>query len=184
MKHLESKNMSTPQAKLNKPNQDEYAPYYEKYVSLLPAGDVVATLRKQLDDTLTLLGGIEESQAGKRYAPDKWSIKELIGHLIDTERVFAYRAMTFARNDTTPLPGFDQDPYVSNGNFDSRTLADLAEEFEHLRRSNAHFFQALSEEAWNRRGTANDSEVSVRALAHIIAGHEAHHVQILKTRYL
>ena len=143
--------MSTPQAKLSKPNADEYASYYEKYVSLLPAGDIVATLRTQLDSTLALLGAIDETQAGGRYAPGKWSIKELIGHLIDSERVFAYRAMTFARNDQTPLPGFDQDPYVANGDFDSRTLADLADEFAHLRRCTALFFQSLSEAAWNRR---------------------------------
>ena len=176
--------MSTPKAKLTKPGSDEYAPYYQKYVALLTDADVVATLGHQLDATRALLDGIDEAQAGSRYAPEKWSIKELVGHLIDTERVFAYRAMRFARNDQTPASGFEQDDYVLNGDFDSRTLADLAEEFEHLRRSNIHFFQALSEEAWERRGTANDSQVSVRALAYIIAGHEAHHVQILKTRYL
>ena len=176
--------MSTPKAKLTKPGSEEYAPYYQKYVALLPDEDVVATLAHQLDATRALLGGIDDVQAGSRYAPDKWSIKELVGHLIDTERVFAYRAMRFARNDHAPLSGFEQDDYVRNGDFDSRTLADLATEFEHLRRSNICFFQALSEDAWRRRGTANDSEVSVRALAHIIAGHEVHHMNILKTRYL
>ena len=176
--------MSTPKARLTKPRSDEYAAYYQKYVALLPDADVVATLRQQLDSTLQLLGSIEETQAASRYAPDKWSIKELVGHLIDTERVFAYRAMRFARNDQTPVSGFEQDDYVLNGDFDSRKLADLADEFEHLRRSNIHFFQALGEKAWDRRGNANDSEVSVRALAHIIGGHEAHHVNILRTRYL
>jgi len=176
--------MPTPQVRMNKPSSDEYAAYYQKYVALLPDADVVATLNQQLESTRTLLGSIDEAQAGSRYAPDKWSIKELVGHLIDTERVFAYRAMRFARNDQTPVSGFEQDDYVFNGDFDSRTLADLAAEFEHLRRSNIHFFKALSEAAWSRRGTANDSEVSVRALAHIIAGHEVHHVNILRTRYL
>ena len=176
--------MSTPKASLITPASDEYASYYQKYVALLPDGNVVLTLRQQLDSTRALLGGIDEAQAGSRYAPHKWSIKELVGHLIDTERVFAYRAMRFARNDQAPLSGFEQDDYVLNADFDSCTLADLSAEFEHLRRSNIHFFQGLSDEAWNRRGTANDAEVSVRALAYIIAGHEAHHVQILKTRYL
>lgn len=176
--------MSTPQAKLIKPNSDEYAPYYQQYVALLPDADIVATLGTLLESTRALLAGIDETQAGGRYAPGKWSIKELVGHLIDGERVFAYRALRFARNDQTPLAGFEQDDYVSNGSFDSRTLADLAEEFEHLRRSNIHFFQGLSDAAWERRGSANDSAVSVRALAHIIAGHEVHHVEILKTRYL
>jgi len=176
--------MSTPQTKLAKPGADEYPPYYEKYVSLIQDVDVVATLGKQLDATRTLLGSIDEVKADSRYAPDKWSIKEVVGHLIDGERVFAYRAMRFARSDVSPLAGFEQDDYVLNGDFDARTLADLAEEFEHLRRSNIHFFRGLSDAAWARRGTANDSEVSVRALAHIIAGHEVHHVEILKTRYL
>jgi uncharacterized damage-inducible protein DinB len=176
--------MSTPKAKMNKPGADEYAAYYQKYVGLLPDADIVAILGQQMQSTRALLASIDEAQAGSRYAPDKWSIKELVGHLIDTERVFAYRAMRFARNDQVPLSGFEQDDYVRNGDFDSRSLADLAAEFEHLRRSNIHFFQGLSEDAWARRGTANDSEVSVRAVAHIIAGHEVHHVQILKTRYL
>lgn len=176
--------MSAPIARMTKPGADEYASYYQKYVGLLPDADVVATLGRQLDSTRALLGSIDETRAGSRYGPDKWSIKELVGHLIDTERVFAYRAMRFARSDQSPLSGFEQDDYVRNGDFDSRTLADLAEEFEHLRRSNIHFFQALSEAGWNRRGTANDSEVSVRALAHIMAGHELHHVNVLKTRYL
>lgn len=176
--------MSTPRTSLTKPATDEYAPYYEKYIALLPSDDIVETMGHQLDTTRTLLGSIDEALAGSRYAPDKWSIKEVVGHLIDTERVFVYRAMRFARNDQAPLSGFEQDDYVLNADFDSRTLADLAAEFEHLRLSNIHFFQGLSEEAWTRRGTANDSEVSVRAVAHIIAGHEAHHVQILKTRYL
>lgn len=176
--------MSTPKASMTKPGSDEYAAYYQKYVALLPDSDVVAILSSQLDSTTALLGSIDETKAGSRYAPDKWSIKELVGHLIDTERVFAYRAMRFARNDQTPVSGFEQDDYVLHGEFDSRTLADLAAEFEHLRRSNIHFFQGLGEGAWGRRGTANDSEVSVRALAHIIGGHEAHHVNILRTRYL
>jgi hypothetical protein len=176
--------MSTPKAQLSKPGSDEYAPYYEKYIALLPATDVITTLSTQMASTRALLDSIDEAKAGYRYAADKWSIKELVGHLIDGERVFAYRAMRFARNDQTSLHGFEQDDYVLNGDFDGRTLADLAAEFEHLRRSNILFFQGLSDEAWTRRGTANDTPVSVRAIAHIIAGHEVHHLDILKTRYL
>jgi hypothetical protein len=176
--------MSTPKAQLSKPGSDEYAPYYEKYVALLPATDVITTLAAQMASTRALLDSIDEGKGSYRYAPDKWSIKELVGHLIDGERVFAYRALRFARNDQTPLHGFEQDDYVLNGNFDGRTLADLAAEFEYLRRANILFFQSLSDEAWTRRGTANDSPVSVRAIAHIIAGHEVHHIDILKTRYL
>jgi hypothetical protein len=167
-----------------KPAQTDYAPYYGRYVSLVPEGDIVATLSRQLDDTLAILGGISEAQAGHRYAPDKWSVKELVGHMIDTERIFSYRALRFARNDKTPLSGFEQDGYITNASFDAYPLSELATEFEHVRRSTLFLFKHLDEEAWERRGTASESEVSVRALAHIIAGHELHHMQILRTRYL
>jgi hypothetical protein len=167
-----------------RPAQDEYAAYYEKYVSLVPAGDVVETLRRQLDETLALLGGIGEERADSRYAPEKWSIKELVGHVIDAERIFAYRALRIARGDQTPLPGFEQDDYIATGNFGARTLADLSEEFALVRRSTIELLRHLDEAAWLRRGTASDNEVSVRALAHILAGHEAHHVRILRERYL
>jgi DinB superfamily len=176
--------MATSKAALARPSSGEYAPYYERYIALVAESDVVSTLERQLQSTLSLLRGLDEAQAGSRYAPDKWSIKELVGHLIDTERVFAYRAMRFARNDKTPLSGFEQDDFVRSADFDARQLNDLAEEFEHVRRANVHFFRALNEEAWSRRGTANDNDVTVRALAYIMAGHEAHHVNVLKTRYL
>ncbi|HYE16440.1 MAG TPA: DinB family protein [Pyrinomonadaceae bacterium] len=167
-----------------RPGAGEHAPYYERYVSLVPDGDVVATLGRQFAETRALLEGISEEKAGSRYAEGKWSIKELVGHLIDAERVFAYRALRFSRGDTTPLPGFEQDDYVRAADFDSRTLRSLALEFEHVRASTILMLQGLGAEAWGRRGTASDSEVSVRALAYIIAGHELHHVRILRERYL
>jgi uncharacterized damage-inducible protein DinB len=166
------------------PDANEYAPYYGKYIELVPAGDVVATLSRQLDSTLSLLRGLSESQGDSRYAPDKWSIKEVVGHIIDTERIFGHRTFRFARNDRTPLPGFNQNDYVRAANFDKRRLTDLAEEFEHVRRSNLYLLRSLDDEAWLRRGAANDAEVSVRALAYIIAGHETHHMQIVQTKYL
>jgi hypothetical protein len=169
---------------ISKPDETEYLPYYGKYISLVPDGDIVAALEGQLDETLALLRSISESEAGFRYAPDKWSIKELLGHVIDTERIFAYRALRFARNDKTPLPGYEQDDYIRNASFDDCRLADLASEFENVRRSNIFFFKHLNYEAWTRRGLANDSEVSVRALAYIIAGHELHHCEILRSKYL
>jgi hypothetical protein len=141
-------------------------------------------LSSQLDDTLALLRHIPESQAGFRYAPDKWSIKELVGHVIDTERIFAYRALRFARNDQTPLSGYEQDDYVDNASFDEYSLGELAAEFESVRRSTLFLLKHLDEEAWLRRGLASESEVSVRALAYIIAGHELHHREILRSRYL
>ncbi|MFN2597963.1 MAG: DinB family protein [Pyrinomonadaceae bacterium] len=167
-----------------RPGTDEYAPYYEKYVSLVPAGGIVETLRRQSADTLALLRSLTEEQAASRYEPGKWSVKEVVGHICDGERVFAYRALRFARNDSTPLPGFDQDPYVAAGNFDARTIRDLADEFESVRAATLSLFASLDEEAWARRGAANDTPVSVRALAHIIAGHELHHVGILREKYL
>lgn len=167
-----------------RPAPDEYAPYYEKYTALVPEGDVVETLGRQLDETLALLAQIPETQADSRYAPGKWSVKELVGHLIDAERIFAYRALRIARGDQTPLPGFEQDDYIETANFGARTLAELAEEFDIVRRSTLRLFVYLDDAAWLRRGTASDAEVSVRALAYMIAGHETHHMNILRERYL
>jgi uncharacterized damage-inducible protein DinB len=166
------------------PDSNEYAPYYGKYLALVPAGDVVETLSRQLDETLSLLRGLSEDQAASRYAPGKWSIKEVVGHVLDTERIFGHRAFRFARNDQQPLPGFEQDGYVATAAFGNRRLSDLADEFEHLRRANLCLFASLDETAWLRRGVASDNEVSVRALAFIMAGHEAHHMQIVRERYL
>ena len=167
-----------------KPAPAEYAPSYEKYISLVPEADILTVLAEQLDSTLSLLRGIPEERSNHRYAPGKWSIKELVGHLIDSERVFSYRALRIACNDKTPLPGFEQDDYVANANFDARRLADLADEFEQVRKSNLQLFKPLEDAAWLRMGVANNTDVSVRALAFIIAGHAEHHLSILRTRYL
>lgn len=167
-----------------KPATNEYAPYYDKYVSVVPEGDVVATLEQQLTATLELLRGLPEERGADRYAPDKWSIKEVIGHIADTERIMSYRALRIARGDTTPLPGFEQDGYITHGNFNARQLSDLAAEFETVRRATLFLFKNLSDEAWLRRGTASQNEITVRALAYIITGHELHHLEILRSRYL
>jgi hypothetical protein len=167
-----------------KPDETEYLPAYGRYISLVPEGDILAVLGQQLEATLALLGSIPEAQAGYRYEPDKWSIRELVGHMIDSERIFAYRALRFARNDRTPVPGFEQDDYVRHGSFEAYPLGELAAEFESVRRSTIFLFKHLSEEAWLRRGVANESEMSVRALAYSIAGHELHHGEILRSRYL
>jgi len=169
---------------MTRPNSTEYAPYFEKYVSLVPEGEIVSTLGKQIESTLSLIRGLSEAQGDLRYAPGKWSVKEVIGHLIDSERIFAYRALRFARNDATPLSGFDENSYVANAGFSSSSLADLAEEFEHTRKSIVYLFKHLDGDSWLRRGAANDNEASVGALAYIIAGHELHHVGILRSRYL
>jgi hypothetical protein len=167
-----------------RPGEEEYAPFYAGYVKRVPEGDLRGALRAQLGTTLALLRGIPESRGDYRYAPDKWTIKEVIGHVIDTERIMAYRALRIARGDATPLAGYEQDDYVPNGNFGQRTIANLAEELEVVRRSTIILFQHLDETALTRRGTASGSAVTPRALAYIIAGHELHHVDGLRTKYL
>jgi hypothetical protein len=169
---------------MTRPDSTEYAPYYEKYISLVPGDNIVTTLSSQIEETLALLRVLSESQGELRYAPGKWSIKEVIGHLIDAERIFTYRALRMARSDQTPLPGFDENFYVETGNFGDRRIAELADEFHALRKSSVYFFRHLGEEAWARRGVASENEVSVRSIAHIIAGHELHHLGIIRTRYL
>ena len=176
--------MLMPSADFRFPEPTEYLPYYGKYIALVPAGDILMTLERQERDTLSVLHGIAEARAMTRYAPGKWTIKELVGHVIDTERVFAYRALRFSRNDTTPLPGFDQEPYIRHGNYDACPLTGLGEEFAHVRKSTVLLFRHMSNEAWLRKGVASEAEVSVRALAYIIAGHELHHLDILRTRYV
>jgi hypothetical protein len=167
-----------------RPQTDEYIPYYGKYISLVPEGDLVETLRAQIGDTLALVRAIPEQRASHRYAPGKWSIKEVVGHMADVERVMTYRALRIARGDATPLPGFDENAWVPAANFDARPLASLAHELEQVRGATVAFFETLGPEAAARRGSANNSPISARALAYIIAGHERHHVGILKERYL
>jgi uncharacterized damage-inducible protein DinB len=169
--------------KAARPAPTEYAPYYERYVSLV-AGDVVETLERQAAETASLLGTLSDEQGDARYEPGKWSVKELIGHLADSERIFSYRLLRVARADRTPIEGFDQDPYVANSNADARTLRSLAAEFGHIRAATLALVRSLDDAAWSRAGIANENEITVRALAHIIAGHEAHHMRILRERYL
>ena len=171
-------------ATVSRPVEGEFLPYYEKYIALVPDGDVLSILEEQMVDTQSLLRGLPAGVSTYRYAPGKWSVNELIGHVIDSERIFAARALRFARNDPTPLPGFEQDDYVRNSKFDAYPLAELASELDAVRRASIFLFKHLEEPAWMNRGTANNAEVSVRALAYIIAGHELHHRQILLTRYL
>lgn len=174
---------SLDQVRETRPAEDEHAPYYGKYIALVPAGDIVRRLDEQIVETLGFLESLPPERGGHRYAPGKWSIREVVGHLCDAERVFAYRAMRFARADSTDLPGFDENAFVANARFDARDVASLADEFEAVRWGTVALFDALQADEWNRRGTANNTPVSVRALAWIIAGHERHHLEILRTRY-
>jgi hypothetical protein len=171
-------------APATRPPADEYAPFYAGYISLVPDGDVLGLLEEQRRDTLALLAELPEERGGHRYGPGKWSLKEVLGHVIDGERVFSYRALHFARGDRSPLPGMDQDPYVEAGRFGERSLADLIAEYDLVRRSTLALLRPLDAQAWGRRGVASGAEVTVRALAYIIAGHERHHLKILRERYL
>ncbi len=167
-----------------RPTAEEYGDYYAGYVGQVPDGDVLETLERQGEEVVELLAGLAESDGARRYAPGKWSVKEVLGHVIDTERIFAVRALAFARGERQSLPGFEQDDYVRTGEFDARPLAGLIEEFAAVRRANVVFFAGLGEEAWGRRGTANNLPFTVRAVAWILAGHAAHHLQVLRKRYL
>jgi hypothetical protein len=166
-----------------RPQPGEYAPYYERYISLVPGDDILSTLDQQRRDTMTALCGRDEQDGNFRYAPGKWTAKEVLGHVCDSERVFAYRALRFSRADATPLAGFEQDDYVRNGPFAQRTLADQVEDFIAVRRATLSLLRNLDEAAWMRRGMANKNEVTVRGLAYIIAGHELHHRRILEEKY-
>ena len=175
---------TVPSAAATRPAKSEFLPYYERYITLVPDGDVISTLTTQMSETQALLGVLPPSVGTYRYAPEKWSVNEVIGHLIDSERIFAARALRFARNDPAPLPGFEQDDYVRNSTFDGYPLSELASELEIVRQSTILLFRHIDEQAWTRRGVANNAEVSVRALAYIIAGHELHHREVLRSRYL
>ncbi|HET7296801.1 MAG TPA: DinB family protein [Gemmatimonadales bacterium] len=166
-----------------RPAAVEYAPYYGRYIDKVPEGDLLGTLEDQARETQTLLAGLSDAKALHRYAPGKWSVKEVIGHVTDAERVFCYRALRFARADSTPLPGFDENAWVPPGNFDARALKDLAAELDAVRRATIALFRGLDPAALARGGTASDNPVSVRAIAWIIAGHERHHVALLHERY-
>ena len=170
-------------ALVTRPQSNEYAPYYEKYVSLIANDDIVGVLEAQRVQMAQLLSARSEREGNFRYAPGKWSVKEVIGHICDAERVFSYRLLRIGRGDETPLPGFEQDDYIGTGAFNERTLADLAAEFAAVRAATIALAQSLPEAGWTRRGTASDNPVTARALAYIIAGHQLHHQNILSEKY-
>lgn len=167
-----------------RPEKNEYFEYYERYVSLVDESDIVAVLENQLTELREIFQKISEEQSLLSYAEGKWTIKELIGHLTDGERIFAYRALRISRADATPMEGFEQDGYIENSNFNRTPLAELTDELLLTREANLLLFKNLTGEAWRRRGTASGSEVTVRALAYIMAGHIRHHINILNERYL
>ena len=167
----------------NRPAQSEFDPYYARYVDLVPEGDVIASLRAQGDATAALVARVGEERGGHRYAPGKWSVREVLGHIADTERIMAYRALRVARGDATPLPGFDENVYVAAAGFDTRSLASIAAELRAVREATVHLLAGLEPRAVGVQGSANGSPITPRALAWIIAGHERHHLAILRERY-
>jgi hypothetical protein len=167
---------------MHRPSPTEYAPFYETYVRLVAEDDILAALEAQLGDVLALLRPVPEAAGAVRHPPYTWSVKDVVGHVTDAERVFGYRALRFARGDATPLPGFDENTYAQAADCDRRPLADLVAEFEAVRRSSLGLFRSLPDAAWQRGGEANGQPVTVRALAYIIAGHARHHTAILRRR--
>lgn len=166
-----------------RPDATEYAPFYTGYVANVPEHDVVSALRDSGRELVTALSAVPESRGGFRYADGKWTIREVIGHLIDAERIFSYRALRLARADATPLPGFEENDYVRAAGSDARTLADLIDELRIVRESTVRLFASLPDEAWSRKGVVSGRDVTVRAIAYITAGHMRHHLKVLRERY-
>lgn len=170
--------------RIPRPAAHEYAPFYARYIEKVPEGDLPGLLEAQAEELNALLRDLDETKALHRYAPGKWSIKETLGHLADGERILSYRLLRIARGDATPLAGYEEDDYAKAGAFDQRSLADLLAEFQAVRRATLFLVRSLSPEAFARLGSANGNPVTAAALAHIIFGHVAHHIAILKERYL
>jgi uncharacterized damage-inducible protein DinB len=169
---------------LGRPQPNEAASYYSLYIDRVPSDDVVDVLATQLEEAVDFLSEISEEQSLHRYAPDKWSMRELLGHVNDTERVFMFRALWFARGFQDPLPSFDQEIGFKAAGSDKVSWASHMDEFRAIRSATLTFFRNLPEDAWLRSGVASDNSVTVRALAYIVAGHVSHHLAILRERYL
>jgi uncharacterized damage-inducible protein DinB len=168
---------------VERPASDEYSPYYGRYIGLVPEGDLFDLMAAQPATLRTLMGGLSDEQADYRFGAGEWSIKELIGHLVDVEHILGYRAFRFSRADETPLPGFEQDDYVRASNYSQRTISDLLEEFELLRRANILNFGGLASEAFLRRGVASNNPFTVRSLLYAMVGHVIHHINSLHSDY-
>ena len=166
-----------------RPQRHEFAEYYGRYIDQAPDGDPVAQLREAGVALDALLRRVPESRGGHRYAEGKWSVREVIGHVIDAERIFAYRALRIARGDATPLAGFEENDYVRTAGSDARTVADLADELRAVRDTTVRLFTSFPDDAWSRRGVASGHEITVRALAWILLGHALHHARGLRENY-
>lgn len=168
---------------LRRPAEGESDPYYRGYIDQVPQGDYFALSRRQLDDTCRLLESLPPERQDFRYAPGKWSVKQVLGHILDTEWVFSYRAMCMARGDTTPLPGMDQDRFAAGANHADRSMDSLLSELRHLRTANLSLFESFDDAILDRVGNASGCDFTVRSILFIIAGHERHHVRVLREKY-
>lgn len=175
---------ATEKVRVQRPDTSEYNEYYERYVSLVDEADLLGVLEDQIRETRDLFAGFPEERGAFAYSEGKWSLKEVISHLLDGERIFAYRLLRISRGDKTPLEGFEQDGYIENSHANERGFNDLLCEFGELRTANLRLMRSMSEVEWGRIGNASGSPVSVRALAYIMAGHVKHHVNIVRERYL
>jgi hypothetical protein len=167
-----------------RPERSEYAEWFERYISRVPDGSIVETLSRQLASTEALLRGLSAERARFSYAPGKWTVAEVIGHVADSERVFAYRALAFARGETQALPGFDENVYGANSPAGRRPFGDVIDEYASVRRATLSLLSGFDDDAWERGGIANEKAISVRALAWVMAGHARHHLGVLRERYL
>lgn len=166
------------------PDSSEYAHFYSTYVELVGKGNIINTLNEQMHDMFTLINSVPGDKAFFAYADGKWTLKEVVGHMIETERVFSYRALAISRGNDVVLPGMDQDEYMEGNNYNKRTLANLSNEYLAVRVSTIHLLSNMTKEMIAKKGTASGTEVTVRAIAHIIAGHDIHHTNIIKEKYL
>ncbi|MCK9426174.1 MAG: DinB family protein [Ignavibacteriaceae bacterium] len=169
---------------MKKPEVNEYAPYYQRYIDLITTDDIYSFFKQQTEEIVTLFTTLSEDQASFRYAEGKWSMKEVIAHIVDSERIFGYRALAISRGEKNPLPGFAENEYVTNGKYQNRSLQSLLNEYTHLSSANLELFKSLDEEMLSQKGTASGKEVTARAILFVTIGHEKHHVDIIKTRYL
>ncbi len=168
---------------MQRPEPTEHLPYFERYIALVPEGNILDHLESQLAELRALVAAVPEARAGYRYASGKWTLREVLGHLVDTERVLAYRAFSIARGEIQPLNGYEPEEYAVEAEADRTSMADLYQEFENVRRGNIAMLRRLPAEAWKRVGTASGHPVSVRALAYIMAGHIPHHLRIVREQY-
>ena len=169
--------------KIERPKENDYAPFYADYVARVPETEILEVLREQPKELKRVADSVVPDKERFRYAPDKWSVRELFGHLVDAERFFGHRAFCVSRGDANPLPGFDENSYVARSSYDSRPLAELVKDFSLLREANSRHLENLEASAWPREGVANGAKVTVRALAYIMTGHVRHHLAVLKERY-